>query len=247
MKIFNQNDYPHIPYPSPELPGATVKSGGCGVVCMMIILANMAGIEISAEEAAQYAINRGARVSGGTDMGVLCRNLVKDYGFMLEITSDTEKMTKHVARKGWAVANVSGDRPGYTGVYSNGGHYVLVAGGTKEKLVVLDPAWYVGKFTKAGRAGKVLDIGGGVTSCAAAVLADDTQTRRPAYYLLSKKGFEVGKFPDVNSHWAEEDIRHMADIGVLEGMDDGLFHPDEPMTRAQFAAAARRLMEALNK
>lgn len=247
MKLYNQNDYPNVSYPSKSLPGATVKSGGCGVVCMMILLANMAGVEMSAEQAARYAMDNGARVEGGTDMTILCKCLVRDHGFTLELSNDAEKLVKHVAQKGWAVANVSGDRSGYTGVYSDGGHYVIVTGGTKEKLVVLDPAYYPGKFAKAGRSEKVQDIGGGVTSCAAAVLADDTKTRRPAYYLLSRKGFQADKFADVSGHWAQEDIRHMADLGILKGKDDGLYHPDEPMTRAEFAAAARRLMEALNK
>lgn len=239
--VYNQLDYGDVPYPSKSLPKATVKSGGCGVVCMMILLANMAAVELSAKAAAAYAIKKGARVEGGTDMFAVCKALEKDYGFDWSVTNDVNEMLRHVADNGFAVANVSGDRAGYTGVYSNGGHYVVVAGATEDRLVVLDPAHYVGKFTKAGRAGKVQDIGGGVTSCAATVLNEDTKTRNPAYYLFSREGFTMEKFPDTKGHWAEASIKKAVEKGVLKGKGDGLFSPDEPLTRAELATVLDRL------
>ena len=45
-----------------------------------------------------------------------------------------------------------------------------------------------------------------------------------------------GRFPDVAGHWAEEHIDRLAEIGVISGMGDGLFHPDELVTIAQYVA-----------
>ena len=46
--------------------------------------------------------------------------------------------------------------------------------------------------------------------------------------------FAGPRFPDVAGHWAEKFINALADKGIIKGMDDGLFHPDEQVTTAQF-------------
>ena len=45
-----------------------------------------------------------------------------------------------------------------------------------------------------------------------------------------------GSFPDIQSHWARDFIQGLLERHLLRGYDDGQFHPDQPMTRAQFAA-----------
>jgi parallel beta-helix repeat protein len=41
---------------------------------------------------------------------------------------------------------------------------------------------------------------------------------------------------DIKGHWAEEYILALAKKGVIGGFNDGTFKPDDPVTRAQFAA-----------
>ena len=48
------------------------------------------------------------------------------------------------------------------------------------------------------------------------------------------------RFPDMTGHWAEIYVEALADRGIIKGMDDGLFHPEEPVTTAQFVAMAMR-------
>lgn len=48
-------------------------------------------------------------------------------------------------------------------------------------------------------------------------------------------------FVDVpSSYWAKPFIQELANIGVISGFPDGTFRPDEPVTRAQFAAIVRQ-------
>ena len=47
-------------------------------------------------------------------------------------------------------------------------------------------------------------------------------------------------FPDVQGHWAQTFIETLAQRGVILGFPDGTFRPDEPVTRAQFAAMIRK-------
>lgn len=50
-------------------------------------------------------------------------------------------------------------------------------------------------------------------------------------------------FADSAGHWAEKAINSLAEQGVLYGYPDGLVHPDEIITRAEFAALVARTME----
>lgn len=54
------------------------------------------------------------------------------------------------------------------------------------------------------------------------------------------------KFTDVpETHWAYEAINKFAELGIIEGYEDGTFHPDEPLTRAEAVALLNRIEERL--
>lgn len=185
-KYYNQRDYPNTPYPSPSSKTATVKSGGCGVCCGAMIVANLTGQAVDIPAFAEYSTKSGARVSGGTDMRRLANVICRDYGLVCETTDDSGKLLEHLAAGGMAVANVSGNRKGYTGVFSDSGHYVVVAAADGNALSVLDPAMYAGKYNLVGRKGKVAVVGN-VCKCDVSVLAKDVYGRTPAYYLFGRK------------------------------------------------------------
>ncbi len=45
------------------------------------------------------------------------------------------------------------------------------------------------------------------------------------------------EFPDVSAgHWGEKEIQEMSNLGFITGNPDGNFYPDNPVTRAEFAA-----------
>jgi len=43
-------------------------------------------------------------------------------------------------------------------------------------------------------------------------------------------------FLDVNGHWSQEAVNDLASRMIVSGADGGYFHPDKPITRAEFAA-----------
>ncbi|HEY9604415.1 MAG TPA: S-layer homology domain-containing protein [Allocoleopsis sp.] len=47
-------------------------------------------------------------------------------------------------------------------------------------------------------------------------------------------------FPDIQGNWARTFIEALAERGIIKGFPDGTFRPDEPVTRAQFAAMIRQ-------
>lgn len=99
-KYYNQRDDPNTPYPSPSNKTATVKSGGCGVCCGAMIVANMTGQAVDIPAFAQYSSKNGARVNGGTDMRQLAKVVCRDYGLAYETTNDAGKLLNHLSGNG---------------------------------------------------------------------------------------------------------------------------------------------------
>ena len=84
-----------------------------------MVVETLLGYPFPLEKSADFALEHGARVPGGTDMGVLSRAL--EQGSI-------------------AVANVGGDRTGHKGVFSDSGHYLVVLAEAPDgRLVLADP------------------------------------------------------------------------------------------------------------
>ncbi|MFZ5644842.1 MAG: S-layer homology domain-containing protein [Bacillota bacterium] len=61
------------------------------------------------------------------------------------------------------------------------------------------------------------------------------ETDKFSYWaLMIKKSVSV-EFSDISGHWAREIIQYMAVNGYVSGMGGGVFAPEAPVTRAQFA------------
>ncbi len=59
--------------------------------------------------------------------------------------------------------------------------------------------------------------------------------------MLQAPATAQAAFPDVPSnHWANSFIRELVNRGVIAGFPDGTFRPQDPVTRAQFAAMLRK-------
>lgn len=62
--------------------------------------------------------------------------------------------------------------------------------------------------------------------------------------ILAGSAYAVNRyFEDAKGHWAEEAIQILTEKGVISGYPDGLAHPDEIITRGEFAALVARTME----
>lgn len=181
---WNQRNYPDIPYPSSAHPDATILSGGCGISCGAIIISNMTNTQVDPPYMSNYAQNCNARVAEGTDMTILATNMCKDFGLSFTSTADINELYNHLKSGNMAVINVSGDRAGWTGVFSSAGHFVVGATVIDDgRFGILDPAYYTGKFDIAGRAGKV-EMDGNLCLCDVDVIQQDTVNRDPAYWLF---------------------------------------------------------------
>ena len=128
----------------------------------------------------------GANREIGTSLKILGPVVAEMFNLNYGETSDLNELKAHLAKGGLAIANSGGDREGYTGVFTHGGHYILVVSADDNEACILDPSYKEGKYEEPGRDGKARVVDGFVY-CSLKVLAEDCANRTPSYYLFSRK------------------------------------------------------------
>lgn len=184
MKYYNQRNYPHIPYPSQGFPEESVSSAGCGAVCCSMLVENLTKESFPPVEAANYALEIGARDNEGTDMRILGPKIADKYSFRYHESNDIEEVLDFLRKKkGYVIANSGGDKEDYVGVFTSGGHYILLTAAKGRVIEILDPALWPKKFTLSGREEKVFWVGDRLY-CDADFVQEDCDNRDPGFYFF---------------------------------------------------------------
>ena len=177
--LCNQNAYSGLSYPAPGYQSATIKSGGCGVCAAVNAVGALTGRLVPVAEMRDIAKACGARVSGGTDVKVLCTELCRRYGLKCTQTNSVTQLTAHLEKGGVAICNTAG-----RGMFSTGGHFVVALGLLGNKVCIADPGLYAGKYRSQKRA--AVTVVGDLLQASPAVLDADCVGRTPRYCLLEK-------------------------------------------------------------
>ena len=190
--FYCQLDYEGVPFPSPSSGFGNLANNGCGPISVSMMIENMLGIPFPPEESARFFLECGARVDFGTNLYIASKAAAARFGLTVHDTEDAEEAKAFLAAgRGMVIANTYGDRPeeGYIGVFSDGGHYVLLTGLEGETVRVLDPMYRPGRFDIPGRAGKVR-MEGNVALADFSVIAADCRER--PFFLFEKSGKAEG-------------------------------------------------------
>lgn len=181
-KFYNQNDYPEIPY-----GGGSIASSGCGLCASCMVVENMTGATFTPAECAALAYECGACDETGTEISILAPAVCERFGLTYELTCDHGKMLQFLQQgEGLVIANSGGDREGWKGVFTRGGHFITLVSAKGRRVCALDPSLRPGKFDEEGRKGKV-EVEGNKAYVDIAVLARDCDNRYPSYCLFRKK------------------------------------------------------------
>ncbi|MBR2727577.1 MAG: hypothetical protein IKD71_06775 [Solobacterium sp.] len=190
MLYINQLDYPDMVYHHNMKEGGageynTVKAGGCGPCSLCMLIENMTFDHLGLEECLAISERVKANWDMGTDLKILGPVIADKYSLKYDITDDVELLKTWLARGGMAVANSGGDREGYTGLLTHGGHYVLVVSYADGEFCILDPSYTETKFHEEGREGKVREAYPFIY-VKETDLVQDCANRSPAYYLFAR-------------------------------------------------------------
>lgn len=250
MSYYNQYNYKSVPYPSRSKPTATVSSSGCGVCCMCMVVEGLTGQTVTPAQMAPFAISAGARVDGGTEMHRLGKAASERWGLTMTTSSDIADVLTAVQQGGVVIANVGGDRGSYKGLFSNGGHYVVVAGITSGRLVVHDPGQYDGKYSTNSRTGRVQVVGHDIRVLPA-YLDADCSTRSPRYYIFERRDhvtqadfdrmmddWLARRAQDLPSGWAVPELTRAVEMGITDGA-----RPQSYATRQEVAVMLTRAID----
>ena len=157
--FYCQLDYEHVPYPSPVgAKNGNIANNGCGVCAASMVAENMLGIDFPPEASAKLAKACGAREGYGTDLYIYAPAFAQHVGLQVRDTEDTKEALRFLQEgRGMIIANTRGDREGHIGVFSDSGHYIVLAGANGTEIRVWDPMYKPGsdRFEKPGRKEKV--------------------------------------------------------------------------------------------
>lgn len=149
----------------------------------------MLGLDVTVEEVTQLSLDTGCRAASGTDMIALGRSVAKKYPVSVITSSSSEAVLKALSGDSVVIANVGGDRDGYKGVFSTGGHYIVLGEVSEDGMVdVIDPGMYNGKYMKTERqCVKVTHCAAGdILTAEMSVIDKDCENRSPRYYIITR-------------------------------------------------------------
>lgn len=188
-KFYCQLDYEHVSYTSPTSPHGNLANNGCGPCSGSMVAENLLGVSFPPEESAKFAKECGSREGFGTNLYIYSRAFAEHFDLDLIETEDGMEALRFLQEKrGMVIANTKGDRKedGYIGVFSDGGHYIVLAEAEGSTVKVWDPMYKEGsgRFDVPGRKGKVRLDGTDAYADMSVIIQDCDE--RP-YFLFSKK------------------------------------------------------------
>ncbi len=198
MKFICQHNYPDKPYITRlSLTGedyqkgqkTTIKTSGCGL-CSAVMVAHrlIPEIDFDIDDAIQLSYESKANLTVGTSYKHFAPAFRDKFGFIMEETSDPERLRYCLRTGGAAVGHVGGDQKDYIGVFSHNGHYIAIISEESDgRIAILDPGFKEGKFEEDGRKGKVEVKDGFIALCHMDVLVKDSASRTPSFHLFWRK------------------------------------------------------------
>ena len=195
MKHIIQRKYSYIPYPqimdepdNPRGKKGTIRSGGCGICSACMIVDQLTTEKFSVRECAQLSFSVGGNHADGTDMTRLGPALAEKFNLAYRETYDVAEAVKALHEGGRVIALVGGIEPDNRGIFTAGGHYiVLIAADEQDEICILDPNWTSKTFPKWEKQGLVRTDGTLVFTTPAVLHQEGKKLGDPTYYIFRRK------------------------------------------------------------
>lgn len=192
MHYLNQRDYPHIPYPyeppenDPSNTASNISKSGCGLCSLCMIVENLTTRRLDLRDCLDLALQVNATTPKGTNMRILGPVAAEKYGLTYKTTSDPQVLAEHLRKGGMAIAHVAQSPDREAGLFSHGGHYIVVVAYDGQDVCILDPSYATEKYEEPFRAEKIR-VDRPFLYCAMDTLMEATQLREPHFYLFARK------------------------------------------------------------
>ena len=131
--------------PGSPLIQASVREAGCGLCCLAMAVDRLTDKSISLKRLVSLSVRHKANLLPGTDMEILGPVVASQFNLGYSTTESVHTAIRCLKRGGCVIANVGGDREGYTGVFAHEGHFILLIASADNQICVLDPALRPGR------------------------------------------------------------------------------------------------------
>lgn len=136
LRYYNQGNYSSVKFCGRS--NASIRSSGCGVTSMAMVLANLVNSNVTPVETMKeaYGWHYCGQGISGTDPGYFKKSAAAHGLNYMEIRKNgniTQVATSLVSGKALVIAHMG------PGTFTSGGHYIVLAGYNNGKVLVLDP------------------------------------------------------------------------------------------------------------
>ena len=151
------NRWRYYPYTSIEDSSQTVGSSGCGVASAAMIIDSIKGY-VDIRTLADVFVENGYRSANNGTYWSAYRAVADEFDLDYAETSYLDKATELLQNNYYIIASCG------NGLFTTGGHYIVIYGIEGNTLKIYDPYLYSGKFETSTRRGKV-KVSGNTVYC----------------------------------------------------------------------------------
>lgn len=147
----------YYPYTSTGNTSQTIGSSGCGVASATMIIDSIVG-NVSVTDVADTFVKYGYRSANNGTYWSAYRAIADEFNIEYQETSNFETMLNKLRNNNYVICSVG------NGLFTTGGHYIVMYAVDGDILKIYDPYLYAGKFETSTRRGKV-DVKGNTVYC----------------------------------------------------------------------------------
>lgn len=170
----------------------TIGRSGCGPTCAAMIVSSIKG-SIKPDKMADLFIKSGFRSPNNGTYWSAYRKIADEFDIGYEETSSLSKALELLKNNNYIIASCG------NGLFTTGGHYIVIVGIDDNVLKIYDPYLYNGKFNTSTRRGKVV-VEGNTIYCSVENFKKYSSYKNFFCYqnVEREKNFEVGQRVIVN-------------------------------------------------
>ena len=146
------NRWKNYPYTITNNKNQTIGKSGCGVATAAMIIDSIVG-NVSVTELADIFVKYSYRSPNNGTYWSANRAIADEFDIEYQETSNFSVMLEKLKNNNYIIASVG------NGLFTTGGHYIMIYGIEGNNLKIYDPYLYSGKFDTSTRRGKAYIIG----------------------------------------------------------------------------------------
>ena len=210
LTYYSQVDgrWKNVMYSSVGNKSQTIGSSGCGPTSAAMVVSSIKG-NITPVTMAKLFVQNGYRSANNGTYWSAYRAVADEFDIGYTETSDIQKAIQLLQDDNYVICSVG------NGLFTTGGHYIVLVGYENNTFKIFDPYLYNGKFNTSTRRGKV-EVSGNTVYCSYSKFK--TYSNYKGFFCYKRDKKETGSLVNTNYKQGE---RVLIDDKVAVAYDNG--------------------------